>query len=494
MEGGRSYTTPTGVIKEQMVRLWDPITRKDVAETESMNQYCSDYIGGPLLFSPNGATLVKGNSNGRIWLINPCARVNELHCIDGEPINFVSNKDLLLNVKGRIARWDLNTQKPNFATPQGITFMSVNANGRIAILRPTHSSQYDALIVWDILANRQIGSLPVSDKDKSEALLSADGRLAAVFSQATPNLLQLLDMTTTTFRQRVIMLGSNNRIYFDQAAFSPDNSMLAVFTTEGAKGGVCIFETENGREVAILRDNHSPVWSDNSRLLATAGAGWIRDEGSARSSVIPRKAGSSDPILKVVSSEIPLKGGLQIGNTFLNVWEVIPPAPTYLISEQLNSLSFGTSDPAQLSSNGILWEVSKPNKFTTPQLIPSAQKLPGNYSFFDKSGRLWATDFNRHEFPIKFWILSPEKREIVLESPDYSGIGILWTGASEIYARPEAFAISPDGKFLVVACGLWNRFLSGGGGSNGEVTLELWDLAAQKRLAIWNRDNLHEGA
>src|SRR5215813_12698263 len=33
MEGGRSYTTPTGVIKEQMVRLWDPITRKDVAET-----------------------------------------------------------------------------------------------------------------------------------------------------------------------------------------------------------------------------------------------------------------------------------------------------------------------------------------------------------------------------------------------------------------------------------------------------------------------------
>jgi len=301
MEDGKSYTTPNGI--EEQVRLWDPITRKDAAETESMNQHL-----GPLLFSPDGATLVKGSPRyGPIWLINPGARVNELSCIDGAPITFVSNKDLLINVEGRIARWDLNTQKPSFATPPGKTFMSVSANGRIAILRPAHSSQHDALIVWDILSNRQIGSLSISDKNKSEALLSADGRLAAVFSQATPNLLQLWDMTTTTFRQRIIMLGSNNRIYFDQTVFSPDNSMLAVFASEGAKGGVWIFETENGREVAILRDNHSPVWSDNSRLLATAGAGWIRDEDSARSSGITLKAGSINPHTKVLSSEIPLK-------------------------------------------------------------------------------------------------------------------------------------------------------------------------------------------
>jgi serine/threonine protein kinase/WD40 repeat protein len=485
MEDGRSYTRPND-IKDQM-RFWDPITRKDVIETENINQQ----FLGPLLFSPNGATLVKGdNRYGPIWLINPGARVNEQSCIDidGEPITFVSSKDLLINVEGRIARLDLNTQKHSFATPQGMTFMSVSANGRIAILRPDHSTQYDALIVWDIPSNRQIGSLSVSDKNESEALLSADGRLAAVFSQATPNLLRLWDMTSTNFRQRIIMLGSNNRIYFDQTAFSPDNSMLAAFTTEGAKGGVWIFETENGREVAILRDNHSPVWSDNSRLLATAGGGWIRDEGSARSSVIPRMAGSSNPALKLLSSEIPLKGGFNIGNTFLNVWEIIPPAPTYLISEQLNSLSFGTSHPTQLSSNGMLWEVSKLDKFTTPQLTPSTQKLPGNYSFFDKSGRLWATDFDRHEFPVKFWRLSPEKHEIVLESPDYSSFKFLAVGHSgEIFARPMAFAISPDGKFLVMACELINRYPSGQTAQTGSGILELWDLATQKRLAIWKR-------
>jgi WD40 repeat protein len=371
----------------------------------------------------------------------------------------------------------LNTKKSRFATPQGMTFSSLSADGRVAILRSAHSNQYDALIVWDIPSNRQIGSLPVSDKSEAEALLSPDGRLAAVFSKATPTLIQLWDMTTATFRRRIIMLGSNNRIYFDQTAFSPDGSMLAVFGAEGAKGGVWILETENGREVAILRDNHSPVWSANSRLLATAAAGTFRYEGGAH------------------TSETSLKGGFRTGNTFLNVWEVTPPAPIYLISEQLNSLSFGTSHSKQLASNDILWEVSKLDKFTTPQLIPSAQKLPGNYSFFDKSGRLWATDFNRYEFPVKFWRLSPEKREIVLESPDYSSFSYLkQVGSSEIFAQPRAFAISPDGKFLVMACSLLSRYPPGGSSGGREGTLELWDLAARKRLAIWNGENLQEGA
>lgn len=468
-EDGRSSTTSTG-IKEQMVRLWDPITGKDVAEIECKSQFCSKRIGGPLLFRPNGDYLVKGDSGCPIWVFNPVARADEMLCIEGKPITFLTNQELLLNVNGRIERLDLNTKKSSFATPRGMTFMSVSANGRIAILRPAHSSRRDALIVWDIPSNRQIGSLLVSDKDKSEAMLSADGRLAAVFSQATPNLLQLWDMTTTTFRQRIIMLGSNNRIYFDQTAFSSDDSMLAVVSTEGAKGGVLIFETENGREVAILRDNHSPVWSGNSRLLATSGPGLVGTKNDG------------------VSLGITFEGGVQMGISFLNVWEVTPPAPTYLISEQLNSLSFGISHPTQLASNGILWEVSKLENFTAPQLIPSAQKLPGNYSFFDKSGRLWSTDIDRHKFPVKFWRLSPEKHEIVLESPDYSGFKDPSEGrALEISAHPMAFAISPDGKFLVMSCKIEVRYSWG----TSEITiskhiLELWDLAAQKRLAIWN--------
>jgi len=106
---------------------------------------------------------------------------------------------------------------------------------------------------------------------------------------------------------------------------------------------------------------------------------------------------------------------------------------------------------------------------------------------------LWATDFDRHEFPVKFWRLSPEKHEIVLESPDYSSYKYLSVGGSgEIVAQPAAFAISPDGKFLVMACELRNRFTLGQTGPTGRGILELWDLATQKRLAIWKRYNLLE--
>jgi serine/threonine protein kinase/WD40 repeat protein len=472
-EDGSSSTTSTGIV-EQTVRFWDPITRKDVDKIECKSQLCSQYIGGPLLFRPDGDYLVKGDSDGPIWVLNPVARADELLFAGGEPITFLTNQDLLLNVNGRIERLDLNAQKSNLATPHGMTFLSVNANGRIAILRPDHSDRYDSLIVWDILSHRQIGSLSVSDKNDAEALLSADGRLAAVFSRAIPNLIQLWDMTTSNFRQRIIVLGSNSRIYFDQTAFSPDNSMLAVFASEGAKGGVWIFETETGREVSILRDNHSPVWSENSRLLATGAPGEFRD-------------GSSTYVWTIT-----INGGFKTENTFLNVWEVNPPTPTYLIAEQLNSLSFKSSPPHQLASNGILWEVAKLDKFTTPKLIHSDQKLPANYSFFDKSGRLWVSDFERHEFPVKFWQLSPEKREILLQSPDYSEFKFLSARYSEIFARPAAFAISPDGKFLVMSCILWGRYSSGNAGSSGDGTLELWDLDTEKRLAIWNRENLRE--
>src|SRR5262249_31956285 len=246
-----------------------------------------------------------------IWIFNPVAHADEMLCIDGKPITFLTNQELLLNVNGRIGRFDLNTKKSSFATPQGMTFISVSANGRIALLRPAHTNLYGAIIVWDIFSNRQIGSIPVSDKSDSEAMLSADGRRAVVFSPETPTQIQLWDMTTTNFRRRIIMPGPNNRIYFDQTAFSPDNSMLAVFTTEGATGGVWIFETENGSEVAILRDNHSPVWSENSRLLAAAAPGEFRYKGGA------------------LTSPVTLKDGFQTGATFLNVWEVTPPAPTY---------------------------------------------------------------------------------------------------------------------------------------------------------------------
>src|SRR5262249_39931688 len=279
-------------------------------------------------------------------------------------------------------------------------------------------------------------------------------------------LIHLWDMTTPTFRSRTMMLGSNIGIWFDQTAFSPDGSMVAVVGAEGANAGVWVLDTETGREVAILRDNHSPVWSSNSRLLATAGPGAGRSKG------------------QTFKSTIVLPSGFEGENTILNLWEVTPPTPTYLISESINSLSFGYA-PAQIASNGTLWA------FKHDKLIPSNQTLPSNYTFFDKSDRLWATDFERRQFPIKFWQLSPEKREIVLESPDYAGLRVRPEDAgAEITAKPAQFSISPDGKFLLLVCQIYMWFEKDNASRRGGTTLELWDLVTQKQLTIWNQDNL----
>src|SRR5262245_42912489 len=107
MGDGSSSTTSTGV-KEQAVRLWDPVTRKDVAEIECKGQFCSKYIGGPLLFRPDGDYLVKGDGASPIWLFHCVERAHAMLSIEGEPITFMANQELLLNVNGRIKRLDLN--------------------------------------------------------------------------------------------------------------------------------------------------------------------------------------------------------------------------------------------------------------------------------------------------------------------------------------------------------------------------------------------------
>jgi WD40 repeat protein len=86
--------------------------------------------------------------------------------------------------------------------------------------------------------------------------------------------------------------------------------------------------------------------------------------------------------------------------------------------------------------------------------------------------------------------LAPEKQAILLKDPGYSEFDADVRGIGEILAKAHGVAFSPDGRHVMIACLLGRkRFPSGGwGGSDG--TLELWDVAAQRRLSIWNRQDL----
>jgi WD40 repeat protein len=96
------------------------------------------------------------------------------------------------------------------------------------------------------------------------------------------------------------------------------------------------------------------------------------------------------------------------------------------------------------------------------------------------SGRnVWALESGRKRDPsqpLKLWQVSPESREIVLG-------GVERTEDGEILN----FAVSPDGKYLLLA---WQRHVLDARNpkkSHREGQLEFWDLVLARRLAIWEQ-------
>jgi WD40 repeat protein len=190
---------------------------------------------------------------------------------------------------------------------------------------------------------------------------------------------------------------------------------------------------------------------------------------------------------------------------------VAPPLATYQLPNQINSLSF-SPDGNRLAANNAMWDVAKVGDRTL--LRPTSQKLPGRYAFFDQAGRLWSADLqNVKEHPhlfsfpqggmwqsVKLWLIAPDEIEIVLKNPGYSGLNFgdvrsSYRDKQRVYEQdsykatdiqPFALDISPDFKFLALACGV--RWESPTHASNMGGVLELWDLATQKRLKILNND------
>jgi WD40 repeat protein len=198
-------------------------------------------------------------------------------------------------------------------------------------------------------------------------------------------------------------------------------------------------------------------------------------------------------------------------NSLVFVWEVAAPLATYQIPNQIDTLSF-TPDGNRLVANNVMWDVAKIGDRTL--LRPTSQKLPGRFAFFEQAGRLWSADLqNVKEHPrlfsfpqggmwqsIKLWLIVPDEIEIVLKNQGYSGLNFgdvcnsyrdkQWVYEQDSYQatdiQPQALAISPDFKFLALACGV--RWETPTHVSNMGGVIELWDLATQKRLKILNND------
>jgi serine/threonine protein kinase/WD40 repeat protein len=458
-------------IESRSIALWDPEKGGETARLELP----AENTGGNSLFSNDGNYFVHGGY--LLDLHNPGAGAKHM---EGEPIAFLSNDSLLLKNGENIECYDANREKSSLCIPRGMKYFTASANGRIVILRSGDQST-DAMIVWDIAMKKEVGRIPVLERE-AQVLVSVDGRLIALQYPTSPNLIELWEVTVLGFSKRLISIAPNTKILLrtrysdDQAAFSPDGALFAAFVIEGGSGNLRIWDTQTCSQVAILRENHSPVWSGDSRLLATQGPGRIK--------LTDEKSHSATRVIE----------NIEYGTSFVNVWQVIRPTPTYFLSEKITSLSFSPNG-RRLASNGVIWEVI--NSQNGPQLLPSFKTAQSTYALFDNSGRLWVVDLPRigSSNMLKFSQLDPEKQEITLKNSGYPDLNssLRPTIAGEdLFGHPEQIDFSPDGRHLVAVCGLNKRLKEGGSISQGERTLELWDIDTQKRLAILNKDNLDD--
>jgi len=290
--------------------------------------------------------------------------------------------------------------------------------------------------------------------------------MVATLAESEPNKIQLYEMTSAGLKNTTITLGANARVFFlhDQASFSPDGSFLAAFGGEGNRGSVWVWDARSGTQIGVIRENHSPVWSNDSRVLVTRGPGAVNTgDGTASASWG--------------------MNGIQAGDSLVNVWDISPPAPAYFVPQAIESLAF-TPESKLLVSNGIEWEVVRSAAGLALTSIP--QQLPAASSVLSNGDQVWVS--NGSSASLHLWQLAPNRTDTTLDRPDYSGL--ISNSKGEVFANASKISVSPDGQRLLMYSPLNVR--SGDGGSYGipESVLELWDIPRKERIGIWNKDAL----
>jgi WD40 repeat protein len=132
--------------------------------------------------------------------------------------------------------------------------------------------------------------------------------------------------------------------------------------------------------------------------------------------------------------------------------------------------------------------------------------LKDKFAFFDSLGRLWEIDYTGKHISYSKWTpeieasqpfisltqLFPEKREISLVSPGFDEFNLSPPdGRSILRPVPISVTFSPDSRHITILSSLKWKWSSGASGDT-KHSLELWDLATQKRLAVLNKDDLHQ--
>jgi WD40 repeat protein len=426
------------VSSQDQVRLWEPISNRDLATFPGKL---------PFHFDPTGQFLAYAGEHGPfLWNVD-AGRQMALGC-KGVPVGFLTAEELIVKDGERLRVWNIRLDKQVFETPEGWTLIGfsdgagVAVAGRLATLRRgggRFGLDAGPLAIWDLAARRQLTEIadgPAANFPCSLPL-SPEANLIGFQDPKDAQTVQLLDVTSGKPGRRLV--GSS----FYYGRFSPNGAFLAGL--ENGASAVRVWDVANGVSLAYLQSHDTPVWSPDGRYLACFGPGTFeRGNGST-------------------------VGGSRLA---LNVYEVAPAAPTGSAGGTLQALAFST-DGARLAASETVWQVAPHGNRRS--LVPLESNAVRQGKYFAGAGQLWALRpgarvGERYTISQVF----PQRQEIPLTWPEQR---------LSSFTMPESFAVSPDGKRLLLA---WQVELkSDKTGTTLGSQLELHDLPRRQKENTW---------
>ncbi len=444
-----------GLKLEKRIQFWRPDREQEVEKIEADPQRV-------FLFNADGSRFVARNAVSdafQVW--NVRTRTTEGIPFNDESITFLPDDELLVENQRRLKRVNFLTGKETFATPENMQPIKVSDDGRWAVLTDWRTKP--PAEIWDLIAGSKVATVegvPVYGRDIG---FSADGRRLAFDDSAAPNMFKIWDRTTGRIKGGFSgVVFHETALGFRRESFSPNGSLAVTYAHKGQKV-LQLWDVDTDRKFATLKENHSPTWSPDGRLLATIAHGDAKQ----------------------------FDGG---DRTFVRVWEVMYPPQTFKFIEPISSLRFDP-DGTRLAVNETVWQlVASP---VQPVLRSLPQESPGLVAMFDGEGQLWTADVPSEPFkpkPLKLKQIAPEPREIVLEMPEIPAPDPARFGLTErdkplemrVTLRPPHVVLSRDGQRLSMLCLIWWT-QEGSGATSWEKCLVTWELNSDHALPTWHR-------
>jgi WD40 repeat protein len=462
--------------------LWDPISGKDLGTYQGTNP----------VFSATGAFMATATGKRvRIW--NLANGVEARSPPSGTPLQFLSERELLVTDNGSYRRWDFTLGQETFATPKGVRGMALSANGRLAVLygRPADRTR-EAIVVWDLIEGKQADKLPDLGFVPSSVTFSSDGKQLALEDSSGKRLTILVwDLATRSLINRLSSRGlqSSQGSWSDwhtwgypPPSFSPDGAFLVARGVRGGRYVLCLWDIETGAEVKALPQIIYFWWREQGRVLLTLGASidqsnFFVGTGNPDGTIyLPDKTGKTPPYLP---------------SGHLNLWEIGHTTPVYQLGSSIQTCSFNKNG-SRLAVNDILWEVR--TNAEGYSLRRSAFPMDGLFPEFLGRDELWAVSFkSANQAYATLWQLAPRKGKVELPRPSFPEVDKQIKGgrrkpfvpAQDFRATRAAF--SPNGKVVLIG-----SYLSLDGEKADPLAacpLELWDMGAKQLLKRWNQDS-----